>query len=131
VIEDSDDLRALHRRVPHGVVFVIAPWNYPYLTAINTVVPALMAGNAVVLKHATQTLLVGERAGPGLPRPGCRRTCSRTCSRPRGHRGTDLGRALSTSSTSPARSAAAAIERAAAGTFTGSAWSSAARIRAM
>jgi acyl-CoA reductase-like NAD-dependent aldehyde dehydrogenase len=46
--------------VPHGVVFVVAPWNYPYMTAINTVAPALIAGNTVVLKHATQTLLVGE-----------------------------------------------------------------------
>jgi acyl-CoA reductase-like NAD-dependent aldehyde dehydrogenase len=42
-------------------VFVIAPWNYPYLVAVNSVIPALMAGNAVVLKHAAQTLLVGER----------------------------------------------------------------------
>ncbi|MEP3638437.1 MAG: aldehyde dehydrogenase family protein [Paracoccaceae bacterium] len=49
------------KRVPHGVVFVVAPWNYPYMTAINTVAPALIAGNSVVLKHATQTLLVGER----------------------------------------------------------------------
>ena len=49
------------KRAPHGVVFVVAPWNYPYMTAINTVAPALIAGNAVVLKHATQTLLVGER----------------------------------------------------------------------
>jgi acyl-CoA reductase-like NAD-dependent aldehyde dehydrogenase len=44
-----------------GVVFVVAPWNYPYLTAVNSIVPALMAGNAVVLKHAAQTLLVAER----------------------------------------------------------------------
>ncbi len=49
------------KRVPHGVVFVVAPWNYPYMTAINTVAPALIAGNTVMLKHATQTLLVGER----------------------------------------------------------------------
>ncbi|MBT2132405.1 aldehyde dehydrogenase family protein [Aliiroseovarius lamellibrachiae] len=60
------------KRVPHGVVFVVAPWNYPYMTAINTVAPALIAGNTVVLKHATQTLLVGERmaaafAGAGVP----------------------------------------------------------------
>ncbi|KIC24500.1 MULTISPECIES: aldehyde dehydrogenase family protein [unclassified Leisingera] len=49
------------KRIPHGVVFVVAPWNYPYMTAINTVAPSLIAGNTVVLKHATQTLLVGER----------------------------------------------------------------------
>ena len=48
-------------REPLGLVMVIAPWNYPYLTAINSIVPALMAGNAVILKHASQTLLVGER----------------------------------------------------------------------
>jgi acyl-CoA reductase-like NAD-dependent aldehyde dehydrogenase len=48
-------------REPLGVVFTIAPWNYPYLTAVNSVVPALMAGNTVVLKHAANTLLVGER----------------------------------------------------------------------
>jgi acyl-CoA reductase-like NAD-dependent aldehyde dehydrogenase len=40
---------------------VIAPWNYPFLTAVNSIVPGLMAGNAVILKHASQTLLVGER----------------------------------------------------------------------
>ncbi|MFC6489779.1 aldehyde dehydrogenase family protein [Nitratireductor sp. GCM10026969] len=60
-IEDSDLFSRAIRREPHGVVLVIAPWNYPYMTAINTVVPALIAGNAVALKHATQTLLVGER----------------------------------------------------------------------
>ena len=58
--EDATFTRYI-KRVPHGVVFVVAPWNYPYMTAINTVAPALIAGNAVVLKHATQTLLVGER----------------------------------------------------------------------
>jgi len=59
-------------RVPLGVVFTIAPWNYPYLTAVNSIVPALMAGNVVVLKHARNTLLVAERfsqafAAAGLP----------------------------------------------------------------
>jgi acyl-CoA reductase-like NAD-dependent aldehyde dehydrogenase len=61
VVENSDRFERRILREPHGVVFVIAPWNYPYMTAINTVAPALIAGNAVVLKHATQTLLVGER----------------------------------------------------------------------
>ena len=49
------------RRVPLGVVFVVAPWNYPYLTAVNAVVPALLAGNAVLLKHSSQTPLCSER----------------------------------------------------------------------
>jgi len=49
------------RREPLGVVFVVAPWNYPFLTAVNAVVPALMAGNSVLLKHSAQTPLVAER----------------------------------------------------------------------
>jgi acyl-CoA reductase-like NAD-dependent aldehyde dehydrogenase len=60
-VEDSDAFRRVIKRVPHGVVLVVAPWNYPYMTAINTVAPALIAGNAVMLKHASQTPLVGER----------------------------------------------------------------------
>lgn len=59
--DERTGFRRYLRRDPLGVVFVIAPWNYPYLTAVNTIVPALMAGNAVILKHAAQTLLVGER----------------------------------------------------------------------
>ncbi len=61
IVEDSADFERRIVHEPHGVVLVIAPWNYPYMTAINTVVPALIAGNSVILKHATQTLLVGER----------------------------------------------------------------------
>ncbi len=49
------------QRTPLGLVFVVAPWNYPFLTAVNSIIPAIMAGNAVILKHASQTLLVGER----------------------------------------------------------------------
>ena len=60
-VEDSGSFRRVIKRVPHGVVLVVAPWNYPYMTAINTVAPALIAGNAVVLKHASQTPIVGER----------------------------------------------------------------------
>ncbi|MEL7114698.1 MAG: aldehyde dehydrogenase family protein [Pseudomonadota bacterium] len=61
VIEDSDAFRRVIKREPQGVVLVVAPWNYPYMTAINTVAPALIAGNTVILKHASQTLQVGER----------------------------------------------------------------------
>ena len=58
------------RRDPLGVVFTIAPWNYPYLTAVNSVIPALMAGNAVVLKHAASSLLVAERFQQAFDRAG-------------------------------------------------------------
>jgi acyl-CoA reductase-like NAD-dependent aldehyde dehydrogenase len=61
------------RREPLGVVLVVAPWNYPWLTSVNAVVPALLAGNSVILKIAQQTPLVAERyaeafAAAGLPR---------------------------------------------------------------
>ena len=48
------------RREPLGVVLVLAPWNYPFLTSVNSIIPALAAGNAVILKHSTQTPLVAE-----------------------------------------------------------------------
>jgi len=53
-------VRYIERR-PLGVALVIAPWNYPYLTAVNAVVPAILAGNAVILKHSAQTPLCAER----------------------------------------------------------------------
>jgi acyl-CoA reductase-like NAD-dependent aldehyde dehydrogenase len=60
------------KRVPLGLVVVVAPWNYPYLTAVNAVMPALIAGNTVVLKASHQTPLCAERffeafAGAGVP----------------------------------------------------------------
>lgn len=59
--DDRPGFRRAVRREPLGVVLVVAPWNYPFMTAVNTVAPALIAGNAVILKHASQTILVGER----------------------------------------------------------------------
>ena len=61
IVEESDAFTRKIKRVAHGVVLVVAPWNYPYLTAVNSVVPALIAGKSVLLKMASQTLLVGER----------------------------------------------------------------------
>ncbi|MBP7370792.1 MAG: aldehyde dehydrogenase family protein [Arenimonas sp.] len=60
-IPEKKGFKRYIKREPLGLVLVVAPWNYPYLTAVNSIIPALMAGNAVILKHASQTLLVGER----------------------------------------------------------------------
>lgn len=60
VVEDSSTYLRQIVREPLGVVLVIAPWNYPYMTPINTIAAALVAGNCVLLKHSEQTLLVGE-----------------------------------------------------------------------
>ncbi len=46
---------------PLGVVAVLSPWNYPFLTSINVIVPAILAGNAVILRHSVQTPLVAKR----------------------------------------------------------------------
>ncbi|MFU0505398.1 aldehyde dehydrogenase family protein [Pseudaminobacter sp. NGMCC 1.201702] len=66
----KEGFRRYVKKEPLGVVMVIAPWNYPYLTAVNTIVPALMAGNTVILKHAAQTLLVGERFAQAFEKVG-------------------------------------------------------------
>ena len=71
-VSGADDLQLFIRREPLGVVLVVPAWNYPYLIAINAVLPALLAGNAVVLKHSSQTPLCAERfsellADAGLP----------------------------------------------------------------
>jgi acyl-CoA reductase-like NAD-dependent aldehyde dehydrogenase len=60
-VDEISGFKRFIRRDPLGVVFVVAPWNYPYLTSVNSVIPAIMAGNAVILKHAQQTPLCAER----------------------------------------------------------------------
>ncbi|MEZ0303547.1 MAG: aldehyde dehydrogenase family protein [Hyphomicrobiaceae bacterium] len=117
--EAKPGFRRIIRRESLGVVLVIAPWNYPYLTAVNTIVPALMAGNVVLLKAASQTILAGDRFQLAMDRAGV----------PKGvfqhivldHRGTEriISNGLAdhvafTGSVEGGR----AIERAAAGTFT-------------
>lgn len=68
----TDGFQRFIRKEPLGVVLVLAPWNYPYLTSVNGVVPAVIAGNSVVLKVSSQTPTVAERyaaafAAAGLP----------------------------------------------------------------
>ena len=72
-VDAKENFTRFVRREPLGVVFTVAAWNYPYLIAVNSVVPALMAGNAVILKHSAQTPLCAERfaeclTAAGLPK---------------------------------------------------------------
>lgn len=66
----KEHFRRFLRREPLGVVLTIAAWNYPYLIAVNSVVPALLAGNAVVLKHSAQTPLAAEHFATCLQAAG-------------------------------------------------------------
>jgi acyl-CoA reductase-like NAD-dependent aldehyde dehydrogenase len=119
VTEDSDRFSRYIAREPHGVVFVIAPWNYPYLTAINTVVPALIAGNAVIIKHATQTLLVGERLVRAFAEAGLPEGLFANLFLDHATTETLIGeRAFNFVNFTGSVAGGAAIERAAAGTFT-------------
>ena len=108
------------RRVPKGVVLVIAPWNFPLMTAVNSVIPALMAGNTVVLKHAQQTLGIGERFADAFRAAGLPKGVFSHC--PMTHAQTaemiGKGAADQINFTGSVRSGAE-IERAAAGTFAG------------
>lgn len=68
--EEREGFKRYIRREPVGIVAVIAPWNYPYLTSANTIVPALLAGNAVVLKHSHQTPLCADRFAAAFKEAG-------------------------------------------------------------
>jgi acyl-CoA reductase-like NAD-dependent aldehyde dehydrogenase len=60
-LEPKENFQRFIRREPLGVVLVLAPWNYPWLASVNAIVPAILAGNSVILKIAQQTPLVAER----------------------------------------------------------------------
>ncbi|PYF10720.1 acyl-CoA reductase-like NAD-dependent aldehyde dehydrogenase [Rhodobacter viridis] len=120
VVEDSEKFRRTLAREPVGVVFIIAPWNYPYLTTVNTLVPALIAGNSVVLKHATQTMLVGERLVEAFLEAGLPEDVFQNVYLT--HDVTEellQNRAFNFINFTGSVGGGAAIERAAAGTFTG------------
>jgi acyl-CoA reductase-like NAD-dependent aldehyde dehydrogenase len=107
-------------REPVGIVLTVAPWNYPYLTAVNSVVPALMAGNAVLLKHAAQTLLVGDRFQQAMDRAGLPKGLFRTLTL--SHDDTSkliASGAIDQVCFTGSVAAGKTIERAAAGTFAG------------
>jgi acyl-CoA reductase-like NAD-dependent aldehyde dehydrogenase len=116
----KDGFKRYVRRDPLGIVLTVAPWNYPYLTAVNSVIPALMAGNAVLLKHAAQTILVGDRFQAVMDRAGLPRGLFQTLVL--SHEGTikliasgAVDQVCFTGSVGSGQ----AIEKAAAGTFSG------------
>ena len=110
--------RRMIKRVPAGFVLVIAPWNYPYLTAVNAIVPALLAGNAVILKHAAQTLLAGERLQSAMDLVGLPKGLFRTLTLD--HASTEKlisSRSVDHVNFTGSVAGGRAVERAAAGTF--------------
>ena len=119
VVEDSDRFARRITREPVGVVLIVAPWNYPYLTTINTLVPALIAGNTVLLKHASQTLLVGERLAEAFHAAGVPEDVFQNVVLDHGTTEALIGaRAFGFVNFTGSVSGGYAIERAAAGTFT-------------
>ena len=60
-LPEKDNFKNYIKRIPMGISFVIAPWNYPYLTSVNSIIPSLAAGNSVILKHSAQTPLCAEQ----------------------------------------------------------------------
>ncbi len=120
VPESKPGFKRYVRREPLGIVLTIAPWNYPFLTAVNSIVPALMAGNAVILKHAAQTILAGDRFQMAFDKAGLPSGLFRTLTL--SHEDTTkliasgaIDQVCFTGSVEAGR----AIERAAAGTFCG------------
>ncbi|KAL0944545.1 aldehyde dehydrogenase [Colletotrichum truncatum] len=77
VLKDTDGeaekgFKRFIRKVPVGPVLVLFAWNYPYLILVNSLIPALLSGNTVILKPSPQTPTIVERvakvfAEAGLP----------------------------------------------------------------
>lgn len=61
LLPEKEGFRRFIRHEPVGVVLDIAAWNYPLAIAVNVIVPAVLAGNAVLVKHASQTALVADQ----------------------------------------------------------------------
>ena len=61
VSKKNDEFDNFISKDPLGTIFIIAPWNYPYNTSVNSIVPSLLSGNTVILKHSSQTPLCAEQ----------------------------------------------------------------------
>ncbi|MEK7409641.1 MAG: aldehyde dehydrogenase family protein [Acidobacteriota bacterium] len=70
VLPPREGFRRFIRHEPLGIVLDIPAWNYPLLIAVNVIVPALLAGNAVLIKHARLTPLCGDAFVEAFRRTG-------------------------------------------------------------
>ncbi|KAM7203864.1 betaine aldehyde dehydrogenase [Naviculisporaceae sp. PSN 640] len=75
VLKDTDGeaekgFKRFIRKVPVGPVLIIFPWNYPYLCLVNSLIPALLAGNTVILKPSPQTPTVAEQVAKAFEEAG-------------------------------------------------------------
>ena len=61
ISKKNDEFDNFIVKEPLGTIFIIAPWNYPYNTSVNSIVPSLLSGNCVILKHSSQTPLCAEQ----------------------------------------------------------------------
>ena len=61
ISKQNDEFNNFISKDPIGTIFIIAPWNYPYNTSVNSIVPSLLSGNTVILKHSSQTPLCAEQ----------------------------------------------------------------------
>ena len=69
-VGERPGFRRFIRHQPLGTILVLAPWNYPYLASVNAILPAIMAGNSVILKVAQQTPLVSTRYAQAFDEAG-------------------------------------------------------------
>ena len=61
ISKKDDEFDNFISKDPLGTILIIAPWNYPYNTSVNSIVPSLLSGNTVILKHSSQTPLCAEQ----------------------------------------------------------------------
>ncbi|KAK4097829.1 aldehyde dehydrogenase [Parathielavia hyrcaniae] len=68
--ESEKGFKRFIRKVPVGPVLIIFAWNYPYLILVNALIPALLAGNSVILKPSPQTPTVVEQVAKAFTEAG-------------------------------------------------------------
>ncbi|KAI2786868.1 hypothetical protein POX_g09264 [Penicillium oxalicum] len=68
--EPQEGFRRMVKQVPVGTVLVASAWNYPYLTTVNALVPALLAGNTVLLRPSPQVPIFGQRLAEAFNEAG-------------------------------------------------------------